>query len=658
MCAGTDLFTTVRMAHNNYMFGRNTSGTNRYRNCEVDPEEFVNATERQQKQKKKRTKRQKKEKTTYRKPAQSSGWNGKSILIAAIATIVIEALAFYFGLFAINLQSQGFWVAVIAGCFVFFGVKAIAYWAFSMTKGIHATEVEYQNHKNTKLIRVPFIIIGIMIVISIAGATIFNAGRYASIMTVEEGVFEEDLAETLSTDSIALMDTYSAQMLGDREIGSLSNVVSQYNVSDSYTQIDMNGAPLKVAALDYAGFFKWVNNKSEGVPGYVTVSPVNMSAEYVTSGEGMIYVPSAYFGQDLYRHIRFHYPTAIFGNVHFEIDEEGNPYYIATVYKKTIALFNGQTVKGAIIVDPTDGSMEYYDVADIPQWADVIFPGDLLCTHYDWYGKLSNGFINSVIGKQGCKQVTQYLGDEETASSYDAVPLNDYGYIVMGGDVWIYTGVTSVNGDSSNIGFLLANERTGETHYYPVAGADEKSAMAAAEGEVQEKGYQASFPSLINVDGQPTYIMVLKDASGLVKLYAAVNVEQYNLVTTATTQAECIQKYRTLIGTGEVTGETDVDNSVNDGQNTDQNSGQSGETSEEPIVATDSKTITISDMKYIDINGNTYVYLIDGENNIYRQKVADNDALLFLKVGDSLNISYNGKELVSFEVIPGTGENQ
>lgn len=634
------------------MIFRFHTGPNRYRNCEVDPDEFVNAANKQQQQKEKREKRQKRQKKTYAKPTNPSSWNKKSILIAAIVTAVILALTYYFGLFAINFQSQGFWGVIIFGCFLFFGIKALTYWSFSMTKGVSQTEAEYQNHKNMKALYVPFIIIGIVIVISIAGATIFNAARYASIMQVEEGVFQEELAETISTDSIALMDTYSAQMLGDREIGSLSNVVSQYNVSDSYTQIDKNGAPLKVAALDYAGFFKWINNKAEGIPGYVTVSPVNMSAEYVECKEGMVYVPSAYFNQDLYRHIRFQHPTAIIGNVHFEIDEEGNPFYIATVYKKTIALFNGQTVKGAIIVNPTDGSTEYFDVAEIPQWADVIFPGDLLCMHYDWYGKLSNGFINSVIGKKGCKQVTQYLGDEESASAYDAVPLNDYGYIVMEGDVWIYTGVTSVNGDSSNIGFLLANERTGETHYYPVAGADEKSAMAAAEGEVQEKGYQASFPSLINVDGQPTYIMVLKDASGLVKLYAAVNVEQYNLVTTATTQAECIQKYRVLIGTGQLPENEagSMDGGQQDGQN--EASQGDGAQNEEPIVATDNKTITIQDIKYIDIDGNTYVYVIDTDNQIFRQKVADNDALLFLEVGQQLNVAYNGKELVSFEGIP------
>ena len=648
------------------MMWKFTTGQNRYRNCEVDPDEFVNATNQQKKQeekaKKKKTKNKKWKKpgyNTYQKPSKMSGYNGKSILIAAIATAVILALAFYVSLFAINPQSQGFWGVIIVGCFLFLGIKAVAYWSFGMSKGIDQLEVQYQNQKNMKAFLLPFVIIAITIVISVAGSSIFHAGKYASIMTVQEGVFEEELAETISTDSIALMDTYSAQMLGDREIGSLSNVVSQYNVSDSYTQIDKNGAPLKVSALDYAGFFKWFNNRKEGVPGYVTVSPVNMSAEYVTSEEGMIYVPSAYFNQNLYRHIRFSYPTALLGNVHFEVDEDGKPYYIATVYKKTIALFNGQTVKGAIIVDPTNGEMEYYDVSEVPQWADVIFPGDLLCTQYDWYGKLSNGFINSVIGKKGCKQVTQYTGTDEVASAYDAVPLNDYGFIVRAGDVWIYTGITSVNGDSSNIGFLLANERTGETHYYPVAGADEKSAMAAAEGEVQEKGYQASFPSLINVDGQPTYIMVLKDASGLVKLYAAVNVEQYNLVTTATTQAECIQKYRVLIGTSDglvdgtgssgEAGSDQGDGSGNVGGNPDDGN-------ETPIVATDTASIVIADIKYIDINGNTYVYLIDENQQIYRQKVALNDALLFLQVGDHLNIAYNGKELVSFEKLETTEE--
>ena len=96
----------------------------------------------------------------------------------------------------------------------------------------------------------------------------------------------------------------------------------------------------------------------------------------------------------------------------------------------------------------------------------------------------------------------------------------------MDGDVWVYTGVTSVNADESNIGFVLMNLRTGESKYYNIAGAEEYSAMSSAEGQVQNLGYRASFPSLINIKNIPTYIMVLKDNAGLVKMYALVNVEK------------------------------------------------------------------------------------------------------------------------------------
>ena len=287
----------------------------------------------------------------------------KSILIAALVTAVILALAFYVTLFPINPQAPVFWGAVIGGMFLFLAVKAISYFALSMGRPQEAgSDSAYQNYRNMKQFMIPVLVIAGLVVAAALGSTLFHAGKYASIMKVEDSVFEEDLAETLNTDSIALMDTYSAQMLGDREIGSLSNVVSQYNVASDYAQIDAKGAPMKVAALEYAGFFKWINNRSKGVPGYVTVNPVSMSADYNESSQGMIYVPSAYLGQDLARHIRMRYPFAMFENLHFEIDEEGNPYYVATVYKKTVMLFGGKTAKGAIIVDPTDGSSNYYDI--------------------------------------------------------------------------------------------------------------------------------------------------------------------------------------------------------------------------------------------------------------------------------------------------------
>ena len=549
-----------------------------------------------------------------------------SIISGVLTGLIILVIGFLGLCISINIHDTAFWILIAVAVFMSifvgrlaFGIKDFGKVTVSKRSGSKGRKKSHTEFKlSLKPYIVPMVIIVLVAVLHFIGSPLFNSTKYAAVLQVKETEFSEDIPEASATDSIALMDTASAQMLGDREIGSLSSVVSQFNVSSNYSQIDYKGKPVKVSALGYAGFFKWINNRDNGVCGYVTVDPVSMTASY-NEAKGMRYVPSAYIFEDATRYIWMKYPTVMFGNVHFEIDEQGNPYYIASTYKKTIGLFNGTTVDGCIILNPVTGDIERYSLADVPKWVDIVFDGNLLCTQFNWNGKLQNGYLNSLIGKKGCKQVTTYYtGDNEED---DDAPSCDYGYVAKDGDIWIYTGVTSLNGDSSNIGFLLANERTGESHYFNIAGADEKSAMAAAEGEVQEKGYQASFPSLINVNGNSTYIMVLKDAGGLVKQYAAVNVEQYNIVTTAPTQKECISKYKALLGIAE-----------ND---------------EEQDTASEQITVKISDIKYIDIDGNTYIYLIDEKNNIFKAKASAHEEMLLLKKGDTVELTCNGSKIIS-----------
>ncbi len=559
--------------------------------------------------------------------------------ISAVAYVFggVSALLFVgFVLFlfcpAINLQNPGLWLIAALTVFIFLFVSRLMQGYRDFVKP--DKNKKSRRDKNNPVWRptsrerlasyAPYCVpVGILLVVGLIAlfcSPAFNATQYAAILPVTESDFATDLAESVGTDSIALMDTASAQMLGDREIGALSDVVSQYDVSWDYTQIDYNGKPIKVAALDYAGFFKWFNNSDVGVSGYVTVDPVSMSASFHRC-EGMKYVPSAYLFEDAARHLWLQYPTLMLDNLHFEIDENGKPYYVASVIDKAIGLFGGRTVSGCVVMDPVTGETVRYDVSAIPRWVDVVFHGDLICEQYNWYGLYQNGFWNSLFAKKDCKQVTTYTVSDvvEEEDVEDDTPVSDYGYIAKDGDIWIYTGITSVNGDSSNIGFLLANERTGESRYYIIAGADEKSAMAAAEGEVQEKRYQASFPSLINIDGEPTYIMVLKDSGGLVKLYATVNVQQYNLVTTAPTQAECIAKYKALLGIG---------------------------APEQPDIA-ETATITIDAIHSIVIDGNTYLYLADAEGNLYKAKAADHEEMLLLKAGDTVELTLSGKEILT-----------
>lgn len=553
-----------------------------------------------------------------------------SVVAGLITGLTVSAAGLFISCTAINIHNPVFWVIIIFALFAAIfvgriakGQKDFGWVTVSKKTGSKGRTKKHSEFRFSVKPYIPPIVLTVIIIgAGIVGSTMFNATAYSEILKVSDSDFSADLSESVETDSIALMDTASARMLGDREIGTLSDVVSQFDVSYDYIQIDCNGKPIKVSALEYAGFYKWLNNKNTGVKGYVTVDPVSMSASFENS-EGMKYIPSAYFLEDAQRHIWLEYPTLMTENLHFEIDENGKPYYVASIVEKTIALFGGKTVSGCIVLDPVSGETVRYDAADIPKWIDVVFSGDLICEQYNWYGMYQNGYMNSLFTKEGCKQVTTYSSEDDTS---DERPVSDYGYIAKDGDIWIYTGVTSVNGDSSNIGFLLANERTGESRYYAIAGADEKSAMAAAEGEVQEKGYQASFPSLINVEGNPTYIMVLKDSGGLVKLYAAVNVEQYNIVTTAATQAECIAKYKAMLGISEI---------------------------RTPNEETKNITVTIASVKYIDIDGNTYIYLIDTENNIFKAKAAEHENMLLLEPGDTVELSCSGSKILTCKQIIG-----
>lgn len=535
---------------------------------------------------------------------------GKYNLIGYICLILVFLIDFYITLPALNIHSNAFWSHIIV--YLVFG------YVFSLPLSKKYWPIEFRFKKISVLSKVWVVLIGIGIFVMLLGnfisSPLFHAKRYASLIDVQTSNFEEDIKESEDINDIALMDTASAQIIGERAIGSLADVVSQYVVSDEYTTFDLNGKPMKIATLEYADWFKWFNNRKEGIPGYVLVDPVANEASYVKLETPIKYTSSGRFGDNLQRLLRYKYPTAIFEGYYLELDNEGKPYYICPTMTARIGIFGGQDVKGVVICDPTNGECQYYDVKNVPNWVDRVYDGTLVQEKYDWYGMYSGGFFNSIIGNKGCKVTT-----------------DDYGYKVMDGDVWIYTGVTSINGDESNIGFVMINLRTCECKYYEVAGAEEYSAMSSAEGQVQHLGYRAAFPSLINIDGSPTYIMVLKDNAGLVKMYAMVNVQKYNIVATGSTQKEALTEYRRLLKENGVIGS-------------------------EQLTMDDmpSKKITIADIQFVTTGGESIVYIKDTNKGVYKQNFAENESLILLNEGDIITVYYEEseeaiKELVSFK---------
>ena len=459
-----------------------------------------------------------------RKPRKAVGTPGKRIAINTIVTLVVAAVYFYVELPPINLHAEEFYGFVLLLCAVYCGCALL-------TSGFQGEGAKGYFTFVKKQCTVPFFLAALLLAIALLGSVtswvVFRAGSYQKLLTVETGDFSAEIEE-VAYDRIPMLDKDSAEKLGDRKLGELSDMVSQFEVAEDYTQINYHGRPVRVTPLRYGDIIKWFNNRSEGLPAYLVIDMVTQSVEVVRLDEGMKYTTAEHFSRNLYRHLRFRYPTFMFEEPVFEIDEDGTPYWVCAKKEKTIGLFGGTDNRGAVLVNAITGESEY--MAEPPAWVDHVYSAELIIEQYDYYGMYHNGFLNSILGQ---RDVT--------------VTTDGYNYLAEGDDVYLYTGVTSVGGDESNIGFLLSNQRTKETKYYPCAGATEYSAMDSAEGQVQNLRYKATFPLLLNIADQPTYFMALKDASELVKMYAMVNVSQYQIVATGATVAECETNYRQML---------------------------------------------------------------------------------------------------------------
>jgi len=548
---------------------------------------------------------------------------GLKMLISIIGTIIGGAIAYYFMLPPLNFKSTD--------TYMFLGtVIAIFVVLLFITSSAHI-KPEYVPYVKKKSI-VPVILVGILAVVVgigfVVSSVFFRAKTYSNIIDVDDSKsFASDIAEA-DFSSVPVLDDDSAKALANRTLGDLAAIgkVSQFEISTAFTQINYKNNPVKLTTLAYGDVFKWLKNTKSGLPGYVVVNMVTQKAELVTlpEGEYIKYATTEHFGKYLMRHVRFNYPTHIFDTPRFEIDESGRPYWLCTVLDKTIGLFGGTDVKGVVIVDAITGEMQEYSVDEVKtskdlQWIDGIYSDALLVEQFNYYGQYKNGFINSILGQEGVKVATEGRN-----------------FIAKDDDVYAYTGVTSAGNDQAIIGFVLMNMRTKEANFYEVSGAKEKSAQSSAQGEVQDYKYQATFPILLNISGEPTYFMSLKDSDNLVKRYAMVNVENYQVVSTGATIAECTKDYVDTLKMNNIKIDVDLDEIENATNNTDE--------PDKPDIPVLTQVGVIDDIRTAVIDGNS-VYYISLENDAayFTIKASDEQSVVILNVGDTVKISYEEK---------------
>ena len=532
-------------------------------------------------------------------------------LIACVAVAVIAAVYYYIQLPAINIHSPGFWKFII---FIMI-IATMAVWIMNHDKSKEGRQFvnkmaakdyifDFKTRSGALIFKlvggVTILLVVIYFVGNILSSPIINASKYQKLLTVETRNFTDDIKE-VSYDKIPLLDKDSASIIGTRVMGTMVDMVSQYEVDDMYSQINYKEKPVRVTPLRYGNLIKWFTNHRNGIPAYIRIDMTTQEAECVRLSEGIKYSESDHFSRYIYRHLRFAYPTYIFDDINFEIDDNGTPYWVCPVKKYNIGLFGGQTVGRVVLCNAITGEMTDYDVKDVPTWVDKVYSAELLIDLYDYYGSLKHGFINSVLSQKDCLKTT-----------------DGYNYIALEDDVWVYTGITSVGQDNSNVGFVLMNQRTMETRYYEVSGAEEYSAMDSAKGRVQNLGYTATFPLIINVSSQPTYFMALKDGAGLVKSYAMLNIEKYQNVAIGDSVLQCESNYIQLLKDNGIVDETQTE-----------------------IVDTKNIQGVITKIMPVVVDGNSHMYfMLEGSSSIYDADVSKYVDIIRYEAGMNISIQY------------------
>lgn len=494
-------------------------------------------------------------------------WKAKTIIAGTILLLIVASVYYYIALPAINIHSPGFWKFIIVVLVAAMIIYLLFQTRFTQSAGsgyfsADRFGIEFKTPQSAKIFKIMaavcIVVAAVFAIGSLLSSKIINASKYQKLLDVETRSFKDDIKE-VSYDQIPILDKDSAETIGNRVMGTMVDLVSQFEVNDMYTQINYKNKPVRVSPLQYGSLIKWLTNKSDGIPGYIRIDMTTQQAEVVRLEKGIRYSTSDHFGRNIYRHLRFAYPTYMFDDIRFEIDD---------------------------------------DVSEVPQWVDKVYSADMLINLYDYYGTLKHGFLNSVLRQKDCVKTT-----------------DGYNYIALDDDVWVYTGITSVGQDKSNVGFVLMNQRTMETRYYEISGAEENSAMSSAEGKVQHLNYTATFPLLLNVGGEPTYFMALKDSAGLVKSYAMLNIEKYQNVAIGETVSECEANYIKMMSqSGVITQEKQEEKNI------------SG---------------TITKIIQTVVDGNSHFYItIDSSDAIFDVNVIENPEIIKYNVGDVIKLSY------------------
>lgn len=459
--------------------------------------------------------------------------------------------------------------------------------------------------KNAVMKKWPLFVVGgvwaVFFLVNIGSSVLFHVNTYRDQMPeLTQMEFASDF-NTADLSQLPIVDKAMAKKLADKKLGERPSLGSQVVLGEPTLQ-QVDGKLVWAVPTFHSGFFKWLTNMS-GTPGYVRVSATNpQDVEYV-DGYNIKYQPGAYLWQSLGFWTR--YTAAPFTGLtdySFELDDTGRPFWVISTFKY-LRGFALPEATGAIVMDCATGESQKYSIADLPSWVDRVQPENFIINQLNHKGEYVHGYLN--------------FSDKDKFKTSDgsAILYND-------NRCYLFTGLTSVGADQSTIGFVMVDMVTKEPKLYHISGATEEAAQMSAQGKVQQFGYRAAFPLMINLNGSPTYFMTLQDTEGLIKQYAYVSVQDYQTVGVGETISEArlnFEKAAQASGLGNVGNTSDTATELTG------------------VIARIGSEFTGS--------GTAYYFVLEGHDDLlFSVQGSISDELAVTHEGDSVKVKYFARE--------------
>ncbi|WP_099157649.1 ECF transporter S component [Virgibacillus ndiopensis] len=394
----------------------------------------------------------------------------------------------------------------------------------------------------------------------------------------------------------------------------------------------IDGEVVFVAPVEFTGFWKYFRGKE--TEGYFTISATDANAQPDFIENKMKHTNSSYFNHNIERTIYTKYPNYIqSGEAQIEVDEEGKPWYVQTLYKP-IGLTNKPDMDSmrVAVVDPVTSETKSYDIDKAPAFIDGSLSSEMATDQNKYYGKYVHGWLNSLFGKKDVKI------PNESGTESSVTPIFD-----ENGDMYYFTDMASPKENiDSALGYTLINARTGELTYFNSKKnsgiMDSKGAKEIVNKEFPEKNWEGSMPILYNIDGNPTWVVNVLDPNGLFKKYAYIKASDADFVVFGDSAREALEAYRLQLAQDpsnvSATGESELEKI-------------SGEVNR--VLVTTQK------------NGQQVVqFLLKDDKTIYTINAGKAPLALFLQSGDNVeleaNIRDNGTGIVDTISIKGLTE--